>query len=521
MEVKLRIMNLRKILNKTNFGVTAAIVIGILVALNFLSYQIFYRFDLTQNKDYSISKASKKVAGGLDDIINIKVYFSEELPSQYITLRQGVGDVLDEYADYANGKIKVEFIDPKDDSEMRRELYALGIPELQFNVLEKDKYQVVNGYLGMAVKYGDKTEAIPVIEDTKNLEYQITLAIKKITSAEMASVGIVISNGAPDLKKEISIAGEELLKLYNIREVDLKAMKGIPEDIDVLIIAGPEEKFSEDELKAIDNFFMAGRSLMVLADGVKLGEGLTAADNDTGLDKLLEKYGAKINRDLVMDASSAMASFSQGFFTFSTNYPFWPKIVKSGFDQENPATAKLENLVLPWASSVEILTDKIDAGDKISYLAKTTKRASRQTEKFDLNPQQIFFANGGTSQYNLAVSVSGKFNSAYGEKSTNNGRIIVVGDSEFLRDNFVRQYPDNLLFFQNLVDSLSLDEDLINIRSKGITERPIKELKDGEKTAWRYGNIFGITAVVILFGVSRYFIRRRHKHNANSANSAS
>ncbi|MBU4455017.1 GldG family protein, partial [Patescibacteria group bacterium] len=244
----------KKIKQKANFGITVIIIIGIIAVINFFSYQIFYRGDLTQNKDYSISKASKQVAGKLDDVVNVKVYFSKNLPSQYISLRQEVGDILDEYAAYSNGKIRVEFIDPGDNEEMKSELYMLGIPELQFNVLEKDKYQIVKGYLGMAAQYGGKTEAIPVVENTDNFEYQVTLAIKKVISDKMAVIGFVTSNAAASLDNEISAAYQKLRELYQARQVDLAGEKEIPDDINTLIIAGPKEKFSEDQLKAIDAF---------------------------------------------------------------------------------------------------------------------------------------------------------------------------------------------------------------------------------------------------------------------------
>lgn len=501
----------KKIKQKANFGITVIIIIGIIAVINFFSYQIFYRGDLTQNKDYSISKASKQVAGKLDDVVNVKVYFSKNLPSQYISLRQEVGDILDEYAAYSNGKIRVEFIDPGDNEEMKSELYMLGIPELQFNVLEKDKYQIVKGYLGMAAQYGGKTEAIPVVENTDNFEYQVTLAIKKVISGKMAAIGFVTSNAAASLDNEISAAYQKLRELYQARQVDLDIEKEIPDDINTLIIAGPKEKFSEDQLKAIDAFLMKGGSLLILADGVNVGEGLIASVNDTGLNDLLQKYGVKINNDLALDAVSGIVSFTQGYITFSTNYPFWPKVSQQGFDRENSATAKLESLVLPWASTLEVATDKIDKTNKISYLARTTDKAWRQKDNFDLNPQQNFLPSEEKGIFNLAVAVSGKFASAYNNGETGNGRLIVVGDSDFIKDGFLRNAPDNLIFFQNIVDSLSLDEDLINIRSKGISDRPLKELSDGAKAAIRYLNIFGLTIIVVIFGMIRYYIRRRSR----------
>lgn len=501
-------MNLNKLLKNSNSTLTIIIVIGILIVVNFFAYQIFYRFDLTQNKDYSISKVSKKTVGQLDDIVNVKVYFSDNLPSQYINLRQEVGDILDEYANYSGGKIHIEFVDPSDDKDLQQKLYLKGIPELQFNVLEKDKYQVVNGYLGMAVEYGDKTEAIPVVENTRNLEYDITLAIKKATSQVKPAVGYVKSNSTLKPDSEITVVYKRLQEIYDVREIDLSAEE-TPVDIKTLIIAGPKEKFGEKALKEIDKFLMQGGSLLVLVDGVKVGDGLVASANETELDGLLEKYGVKLNHDLVLDVSSGIASFNQGFVTFSTNYPFWPKIISAGFDKENVSVAKLEGVIMPWASSLDILTDKIAQDNKISYLMKTTENSWTQEENYNLNPQQMYAGVKNTGSKTLAVSIFGKFKSAYGDASADSGRLIVAGDSDFLSDGFARQAPDNIILFQNLVDSLSLGEDLISIRSKGITERPIKQMEEGKKAIIRYSNIFGLTLVVVAFGLIRYFLRRR------------
>jgi gliding-associated putative ABC transporter substrate-binding component GldG len=494
---------------KTDFSIMVLIIIGILIMVNFFSYQIFYRWDLTQNKDYSISKTSKGAISKLDDIVNVKAYFSSNVPSQYINLKQEVGDILDEYRTYSGGKIKTEFIDPADDNT-KQTLYTAGIPELQFNVMEKDKLQVVKGYLGMIIQYGDKKEVIPVIQDTSNLEYQITLAVKKLTAKNLPVLGLLTSNGAPSKDSELKTAYTALSKLYEIRDVDLKTNSDISTDITTLLIVGPTQKFSDQELKGIDKFLMAGKSVLVSVDGVTVGQGLSATSNNTDLEKLLTKYGVRLNHDLVLDVVSGTASFSQGFMSFTLNYPFWPKVVKGRFDSNYAAVAKLESAVFPWASSIDVLTDSIDKSDKISYLAKTTDKARLQESNYNLNPQLDFTAAQKEGTYDLAVAVSGKFKSAYGKEETSSGRLIAIGDSDFMRDNFLQNNPDNLLMFQNLVDSLSLDQDLINIRSKGVSERPIKDgLSDSTRAAIRYFNIFGLTILVIVYGIFRYFMRKR------------
>lgn len=500
-------MNSKNVFKKTDQSVAIISLIGILILVNFFSYKLFYRWDLTQNKDYSISDVSKKTAKELNDLVTVKVYFSKDLPSQFINLRQEVGDILDEYANYSAGELKVEFIDPANNEDVKQELYTLGIPELQFEVYEKDKLQLVKGYLGMTISYGDKTESIPVVRSTENLEYQITLAVKKITSEEMNVVGFVSSNGTINFTEESPSVYEEINKIYEVRSVDL-AESDIASDIKTLVIAGPTDKFTEEELAKIDNFVMRGGSLLALLDGVKLGDGLSASSNKTGLEELLKGYGVEVANNLILDTTSGMASFNQGFFVFTANYPFWPKVVKDGFSQENASVAKLENVIFPWASSLNVLDGKIDSSDKVIRLAETTAKSWEQTEPFDLNPQQQFVQKN-VGKKTLAVSVNGKISSPYNDQSVEFGRLIVVGDSDFVKEKIAPQNSDNLVFFQNLIDSLSLDEDLISIRSKGVLDRPLQELTDSEKALMRYGNVFGITIIVVIFGLFRYYSRRR------------
>jgi gliding-associated putative ABC transporter substrate-binding component GldG len=489
---------MKKFLRKLNKYLSVIIIIAILICINLVSYQLSFRIDLSENKDFSISKASKEAIKNLDDIVNIKVYFSDNLPARFITLKQEIGDILNEYENYSNKKIKVNYLDPNELEE--RDLYMLGIPALQFNVLEKDKYQVVKGYLGMSIEYGDKKEIIPIVESTKSFEYRLTLAIKKVISEEMASIAFYAEETG-----EYSTILEELEKIYSVSEVDLRSEDVSFNFADVLILAEVKEDLGEDILKKIDEFIIKGGSLLLMSDGVLVEQGLSSSVNQSDLYELLENYGIKINNDLVVDERSGIASFNTGFFNVSVNYPFWPKIKKTGFNQNISAVSGLETIVLPWVSSLS----KVEGKNIImTDLVNSSSKSWTEKDNLDLNPQRQFL-NTVYKPSVLAAIYEGEFKSFYGEEKNEKGKVIVVADSEFSRDNFINQHPDNLIFFQNLVDSLGLDEDLINIRSKGISERPIKELDDGWKTAIRYLNVFGITVLTIGFGVARYFIRRR------------
>ncbi len=491
-------MSIEKIkkLKKSDLGVSILLVIGILAVVNFLSYQIFTRFDLTENKAYSISQVSKKTVKKLDDIVNVKVYFSEDLPSQFITLRQEVGDILDEYEAYSEGNIQIEFINPDDDKSTARELHTKGIPQLTFQTFEKDKAQVVNGYMGMTISFGDNMEVVPVLDkDTSSLEYQLTTAIKKITAEQMATVAFLTSNGTANLQQEISGAYQAVSELYSVNVVDLGKQEEIPAAITTLIIAGPKEKINEAQLDALEAFLGRGGNILALVDGVLTGQNLQAQANKTGLENLLAERGVSLNHNLVADVRNAMASFNQGFMTFSTNYPFWPKITSDGFNEDNSAVSGLESVVLQWASSLDIASE-----ENIIPLAYTSPKAWQEKDKFNLNPQQNIQKTGG-QQFTLAALIE--------SNEAGEGSIIVVGDSDFIVNN---NNADNLTFFQNLVDSLSLDDDLISIRSKNVTSRPIQEnLGDSTRGFIRYANIFGVTIIVIVFGMTRYYLRRKSR----------
>lgn len=502
-------MNLKtKKLKKSDLLLTVLLIVGILAVLNFFSYRIFTRLDLTENKSYSISKVSKETVRSLDDVVNIKLYFSKDLPTQFITLRQEVNDILDEYQAYSQGNIFIDYIFPDSDDKTAKELYAKGIPQLTFQVFEKDKSQVVKGYMAMTIGYGDNIEIIPVIkEDTSNLEYQITSAIKKVTSEEIATVAFLTSHGTADLQSQISNAYQALAELYTVEVVDLNEENAISPTIDTLIIVGPKEQFTEEQLMEINSFLMRGGKLLALVDGVVVEQGLMARVNSTGLEGLISKYGVNINNNLVADVRNAMASFSQGFFTFQTNYPFWLKIASDGFNHDHSAVSNLENVILQWASSLEF--DEKDSA--ITPLAFTTERAWQVQDEFNLDPNGMT-AKAGSEQFTVAAAINGEIENAYpqeGESDKFLGKLIIVGDSDFINNN---GNPDNLTLFQNLVDSLSLDDDLINIRSKSVTSRPIQEeLSDGVRAFIRYGNIFGITVIVIIFGMTRYYLRRKSR----------
>jgi ABC-type uncharacterized transport system involved in gliding motility auxiliary subunit len=375
------------------------------------------------------------------------------------------------------------------------------------NIIEKDKAQVVNIYLGLAVLYEDRKEVIPFIQDIRTFEYDLTSAILKVATREPKQVGFLSGHGEHDIYNGYNEIRKVLEKQYRVVKVELEENKEIL--VDTLIIAGPKEKLSESDLQKIDDFIMRGGRVIFLIDPIKRDEDtLIASKLSTGLEELLRHYGVKFKSALALDHSNAHASFRTGFALFTVPYPFWPKVIKQNFDAEHPIVSRLESVVFPWSAPLEIIKKE---GVEAVELAKTTEHGWIEEEPFNLNPQQMFFRREKSEPKTLAIALSGKFKSAYGEKISEKTQLVIVGNSNFIFNNFLRQFRFNQIFFMNAVDWLTLGDKLIGIRSRGMIDRPLKEVTEREKALIRFANAFGVPFFVAMFGLLRFYLKRKTK----------
>jgi gliding-associated putative ABC transporter substrate-binding component GldG len=521
----------------TNYLLLTLIFAGILAVANFLSTRHFARVDLTEDKEYTVSPSTKKVLAGLDDIVTINAYFSKKIPPYLINLRQKVEDLLYEYSAYAEGNLEVEFIDPSEDPLMEQKLRFMGIPQVQLNIIEKDQAQLTNVYLGIAILYADKKEVIPVVDSTSNLEYDMTSAIVKVTSPALKGVGFIIGSDQESLDQQYTVVKAALQKNFTVTEIRLEDEKPIPDDVAALVVVGPKNVGERGTYK-IDQFLMRGGKVAFLIDKVELRQGsLQATPVDPGLNGLLKRYGVEVKDNLILDRFHSNASFRTGFIAFQVPYPFWPKVIRQNFSQDHPVVSELESVTLPWTSSVAVVADKPE-GLTFTELAKTSEFAWTRTGFYDLNPQQDYGVPPKTGvSYPLALLVSGKFPSFFadreapppqveeseegagkeeiteGSKITESPetQIILVGNSRFIRDEFVSLFRGNQIFVLNTIDWLVLGDELIGIRSRGSTDRPLMELPERARTVVKFVNIFGVSILLAIWGNVSFYWRRRKK----------
>jgi ABC-2 type transport system permease protein len=531
-----------------NFASIMGITLGIIILVNILSVRFFSRLDLTQQKEFTLSSATRKMVGELDDLVNIDVYFTKDLPSHLMGVSRQVKDMLDEYRAYSHGNIQVAFTDPADDPDTEKRVRMLGIPQVQTSIFQKDQAQVKNVYLGIAVSYEDKNEVIPVVQDIMNLEYDLTSTIRKVTTDKIPVIGFLTGHSEPSLYKKYRNIRMALEKQYRVREVEIAPGKPIDSSIDTQIIAGPKNVGEWDQF-AIDQYLMKGGKVFFMLDHIEFEENsLNTIPKNSKLEPLLLKYGARVENNLVKDKLCSNANFSSGFFSYSIPYEFWPKPSLKFFDRENPALSRLESVVFPWTRAITVVRN--DADIQVSNLVKSSPYATLETgNRPDVQPKSrrdmlAHMMRGGKDdkedyrQVNLAVALKGKFESYFDDREGNEikkkkeepiikpdekeeekkekpvavhksseTQIVVVGTSRFIDHRF----KGNELFFLNVLDWLNIGEDLISIRSRTVTDRPLEKVTESQKTMLRYANTFGISILVIIFGLVKALLKKRSR----------
>jgi ABC-2 type transport system permease protein len=583
-------METKKIKSRTELVVYVLIVLGIIAVVNYLGTGWFSRVDLTETKAYSVSPATKKVLKNLNDIINIKVYFSKNLPPHMLPIVTNVKDILAEYKAFGGKKMRITWIDPMENDKTKSEARSMGIPEVQLQTFEQDKQQVMNGYLGIAVLFADRKEILPVVQNLQNLEYDLTLAIMKVARSSAPKVGIVKVDTMPEIppqymaqmpqaqKAEMTETKfaplfEKLKETYDVVTVDVSKGTPVDDNIKTLVVPG-SAPFSDRALFEIDQFFMKGGKLIILADAMKIDfqqyYGPMAVPVNSKLLDLVQSYGVKVEPSMVLDASCGQVQIPQKIGPYSMNvavpYPYFVRIGRDGLNSNNPAVAQLTDVVMPWPNTLALLVDlalpendakkagkKNSTGNsvKATILVKSSKKSWTASGSIDLNPQQQWQppSQNALKQQTLAAYLHGDFKSYFAGKSVpmvnpnatdsakmsvasadanssvtssnTNGHLVVIGNSGFVSAQ--NGAPQNIMMMVNLVDWLSQDENLISVRTRAIKDRTIDAdlLKKGSSTpsVVRIFNIIIMPLLVIMAGLV-IFLRRRERISVNPSTSS-
>lgn len=167
---------------------TVLFIIAVIL-LNLVASRAFLRWDLTKSKSYSLSPASKELVRTVEEPLDVKVFFSRNLPAPYSTVYQYVQDILSEYKTASKGRLSYAFYN-MDDSENQSLARKYGINQVQIQEFSQNEMGFKSAYMGMAFSYADQIEKLDGLTQTDGLEYKISQTIGKIISNTNALAGI-------------------------------------------------------------------------------------------------------------------------------------------------------------------------------------------------------------------------------------------------------------------------------------------------------------------------------------------
>ena len=224
----------------------------IVVLVNVAGITLFFRLDLTANKMYSISEASKKVVSTLSEPLTVNVFFTKNLPAPHNNTERYLHDLLEEYGIYANQYFNYRFYDvsaeegelSKEKQENQRLANNYGIHPVQIQAIEKDEVKFQRAYMGMVLIHGDLIERIPTISTTEGLEYKMTTAIQKLNNKISALLG---------LQDKIRIKLYLSSSLHQMAPyIGLKQLSEIPDDLEKIVQELNQKNYNKLEFEHLD-----------------------------------------------------------------------------------------------------------------------------------------------------------------------------------------------------------------------------------------------------------------------------
>ena len=485
--------------NRKSITTQILLIIAVLVVINFLSFRFFFRLDFTEDGRYTLSKATKDILKQLEEPVTVTAYFTEELPPDLAVTRNDFKDLLVEYANLSKGRVLYEFVDPNKDQATEQRAFQSGIQPVLVSTREKDESTQKKVFMGALVQLGNEKEVIPFMQPGSAMEYSLTTSIKKLAVSNKPSIGLLQGHGEPGVAS-LSQVMQSLEVLYQVIPVYLKAGDNLSQYKTIAIVS-PKDTIPYSDLQMLDNYLAQGGNLVIAMDRVE-GDLSTVQGKtiETGLERWLSEKGLVVEGNFIVDANCGSVGVQQrqGVFNFTTNvkFPYLPII--NSFE-EHPITKGLEQVLLPFASSI---TYTGDASKTFTPLARTSDKSGTLSPPlyFDVN-KKWNDADFPLSKLIVAGVLSGKI-SGNAESS-----IVIFSDGQFAINGEGQQAqqlsPDHVSLMVNSIDYLSDDTGLIDLRTKGVTSRPLDQIEDGKKAFLKWLNFLLPIILIIVYGIFR------------------
>jgi gliding motility-associatede transport system auxiliary component len=460
-------------------GLYLVVLIAIAVVANVLSTGWHHRWDRTYTKRYTLSDGSGRLVSNLQSPIEVDAYVTKGL-AQLDAFVRDLTDLLKEYERAGHGKFKFTLIEAKTD-EQRAAAKDAGLQEVAFgeaSATGEDQASIAQGYMGLVFKYGSEKGVIPQLAPNRSegLEFWITNKIREVhDKAENVKHKVGVITGKDEIKlsdpnlvprqgrgpsPSIESILQQAFPFYSLETVDLKdGETEIDKGFDGIIITQPRKDYTEKELRRVDQFLMlGGKALVVYASAVTFkpqDPSMQATLSWHGLDKLLDGYGFKVGKDAILDFG---AQFRLGVMTATGNvqsirHPGIAHVINDprfDGDQKLLDTGfagffRMDQVAMPFPSSIELEKDKQPADVKLYAVARTTNVASTETgENVDMKLRMEWKPKPPYKQHIIAAVAEGKLKSAFDgsgdikrpDVAPNPSRVLLVASSEFVTNPF-------------------------------------------------------------------------------------
>lgn len=502
------------------------LAIGLFI-LNFASYYIYKRFDVTQDKRYTLSETTKKIIDDIDSPLIIDVFLEGNFPADFKKLQTETRQLLEEFSAY-NSNITFQFVNPIEKEEERVEVmkkfFEKGLTPINVTVEEKGKQTQEVVFPWALANYGDKGAKVQLLKNlmgastekkvessVQHLEYAFAEAIHKISKEKQRKIAVIKGNGELD---DIYIA--DFLKTirdnYYIGPITLDSVASQPNETlkalnvyDLAIIAKPREKFTEAEKQVLDQFIMKGGKTLWLVDGTNAEmenlyneSGSTlVSNNDLNLTDMFFKYGFRINPQMIKDEYGTpikLASGKEGSESQMETYNWKMAPFIYPASKKHPIVKNTDGVKFNFCSPIELLktntkTTILLESSPYSKVIGTPSVVSLEMIAEETSPKD--YANGGLIP--VAALLEGSFTSMYNNRvlpfkdgtflnKSVPTKMIVISDGDVIKnqidkgapielgyDKYTGQFFGNKEFILNSVNYLLDDNGLINIRSKDVT----------------------------------------------------
>lgn len=537
------------------------------IAINLLASYVYKRFDLTEDKRYTLSEAALQTVANFKSPVVVDVLLEGNLPAEFNRLKTETVLLLEQFR-AENRKITFNLIDPKEGiantEEFMAQMQQLGLKPASVTINEDGKTSQEFIFPWAMVNAGNQTVKVPLLKNklgaspeerinnsVQQLEYAFADAFTKIGIKDKKKIAVLKGNGELEDRYMADFL-TSIRDYYNIGAITLDSVAGNPNQVlnqlktfDLALVAKPTEAFTEEEKYVLDQYIVQGGKSLWLVDQVAME--LDSLYNEDGsnialkrtlnLDDFFFKYGVRINPVLVNDLYNTPIVLATGNNNDSQYNPLPWVYNPMVFSRENhPINKNIEAVRFQFANGIDILNTGANKTVLLASSPLSKTEGTPKTISLDLlaqTPNEKQYEPGtGTP---LAVLVEGDFNSAYSNRvkpvklnnavdKGNTNKMIVVADGDVIKnqlrnglplelgyDKWTNSFYGNKEFLTNCVNYLLDDTGLINIRNKKVAIPLLDPQKISEqKSKWQLINILLPILLVVLLGITYGWYRKQN-----------